>query len=791
MDNNNNNQIQIANQNENGNEKKNLEKKVTKNLIKDYSNLLNGNSFKDFSIFVENKSNPFEIKVHKSILSSRSPFFNESLRQESLSISLNQFNKKEMESILSYIYYGNISFENQENLIQLLEISIYFKLDLLKEIIQKKILNSINYSNFFQFLFQNRNLNLNEIEIKCFELINQNFSQIQNNENLFNLTKEEIIKFIQFKQEKKEIFQFDFFQFLNNWIEKRVNSLRLRKYKHKMNAKKRLFHSFFSLFDKDSISKQDFDKLKQFEIFLPNSFLIHFERAIFQIQDQENQTKIKEKEKKIKENEDRIQRRDKRIRLIESENHATKKENRDLKSENEKKKKEILHLKSENTKKEEEIASLKSQKEIDEKQKPKETRDYQTKEIKDEQSKEIKDEQPKETETKDKQTKETEIKSKEIKDKQTKETKDEQPKEIKDEQPKEIKDEQPKEIKDKQPKETKDEQSKETRDYQPKETDIKPKETKDEKPKNLEQKTSPNENIPSYSLPFKIQQIQTKFRGYDVLLTYWEQNIKFKSIHLKLLNQKIYERMQNKYMHKNLKVGVTYTAKIRTINNHIKRLEKVPNSKRIVLSKLIPNHRTISTVGNRAYLRKPFDIPLEKSHVFTKEKYQTSQRMQSFLLENNLDVEIQGEYTPGQFKCEIDGKSLNFKTVEVTEFVRVGGGYLRFEDYVEKHLKPNLKFVKTKGVGGFLSGGENKTETKDEQTKETKDEQPKETEIKSKETKTKDKQTKDKQPKEIKDEQPKDELKKDEKPKEEIKKDEKPKDEIKKDDLKKDELNKD
>ncbi|KAJ5075351.1 pep-cterm sorting domain-containing protein [Anaeramoeba ignava] len=267
--NNNNNQIENANQNQNENEMKNLEKKVTKNLIKDYSNILNGNSFKDFSIFVENKSNPFEIKVHKSILSSRSPFFNEFLKGQNdiNSISLNQFNKKEMESILSYIYYGNISFVNQENLIQLLEISIYFKLNLLKEIIQKKISNSINYSNFFQFLFQNRNLNSNEIEIKCFELINQNFSQIQNNENLFNLTKEEIIKFIQFKQEKKEIFQFDFFQFLNNWIEKRNQRLKGKKEKEKEKgiAKKRLFHSFFSLFDKDSISKQDFDKLKQFD----------------------------------------------------------------------------------------------------------------------------------------------------------------------------------------------------------------------------------------------------------------------------------------------------------------------------------------------------------------------------------------------------------------------------------------------------------------------------------------------------------------------------------------------
>ncbi|KAJ5069570.1 pep-cterm sorting domain-containing protein [Anaeramoeba ignava] len=362
MDNdNNNNQIENANQNQNENEMKNLEKKVTKNLIKNYSNLLNGNSFKDFSIFVENKSNPFEIKVHKSILSSRSPFFNESLRQESLSISLNQFNKKEMESILSYIYYGNISFENQENLIQLLEISIYFKLNLLKEIIQKKILNSINYSNFFQFLFQNRNLNSNEIEIKCFELINQNFSQIQNNENLFNLTKEEIIKFIQFKQEKKEIFQFDFFQFLNNWIEKRNERLKGKKEKEKEKEKgiekKRLFHSFFSLFDKDSISKQDFDKLKQFDFF-PKSFLVDIQNKVIQDNQKEIENKekeiedkwkkeVEEKNKEIEKKEKEIENKEKEIeekwkKEVEDKNKEIeekwKKENQDLKAEIELKK---------------------------------------------------------------------------------------------------------------------------------------------------------------------------------------------------------------------------------------------------------------------------------------------------------------------------------------------------------------------------------------------------------------------------------------------------------------------
>ncbi|KAJ5077015.1 hypothetical protein M0811_00335 [Anaeramoeba ignava] len=284
---------------------KNLEKKVTKNLIKDYSNLLNGNSFKDFSIFVENKSNPFEIKVHKSILSSRSPFFNKFLREQNDidKIFLDQFNKREMESILSYIYYGNISFENQENLFQLLEISIYFKLNLLKEIIQKKISNSINYSNFFQFLFQNRNLNSNEIEIKCFELINQNFSQVQNNENLFNLTEKEIIKFIQFKQEKKEIFQFDFFHFLNKWIKKRNQRLAQKKVKYF--EKKRLFHSFFSLFDKDSISKRVLAKLKDLDFF-PKSFLINRERKLFQ-ENKKKDKKISSKRKEIRDKKKEIE----------------------------------------------------------------------------------------------------------------------------------------------------------------------------------------------------------------------------------------------------------------------------------------------------------------------------------------------------------------------------------------------------------------------------------------------------------------------------------------------------
>ncbi|KAJ5066549.1 pep-cterm sorting domain-containing protein [Anaeramoeba ignava] len=131
---------------------------------------------------------------------------------------------------------------------------------------------------------ENANQNENENEMKNLE-----------KKNLFNLTKEEIIKFIQFKQEKKEIFQFDFFQFLNNWIEKRNQRLKGKekeKEKEKGIEKKRLFHSFFSLFDKDSISKQDFDKLKQFDFF-PKSFLVDIQNKVIQ----DNQKEIEKKEK--------------------------------------------------------------------------------------------------------------------------------------------------------------------------------------------------------------------------------------------------------------------------------------------------------------------------------------------------------------------------------------------------------------------------------------------------------------------------------------------------------------
>ncbi|KAJ5076396.1 hypothetical protein M0811_06395 [Anaeramoeba ignava] len=65
--------------------------------------------------------------------------------------------------------------------------------------------------------------------------------------------------------------------------------------------KKKLFHSFFSLFDKDSISKQDFVKLKKFDPSLPNSFFINIQNKVIQHNQKENQQMKIEIDKKDKE----------------------------------------------------------------------------------------------------------------------------------------------------------------------------------------------------------------------------------------------------------------------------------------------------------------------------------------------------------------------------------------------------------------------------------------------------------------------------------------------------------
>ncbi|KAJ5080266.1 hypothetical protein M0811_03750 [Anaeramoeba ignava] len=92
-------------------------------------------------------------------------------------------------------------------------------------------------------------------------------------------------------------------------LEKKNERLKGKKEKEKEKEKgiekKRLFHSFFSLFDKDSISKQDFDKLKQFDFF-PKSFLVDIQNKIIQDNQKENQQmKIEIEEKWKKEVEDK------------------------------------------------------------------------------------------------------------------------------------------------------------------------------------------------------------------------------------------------------------------------------------------------------------------------------------------------------------------------------------------------------------------------------------------------------------------------------------------------------
>ncbi|KAJ5068862.1 pep-cterm sorting domain-containing protein [Anaeramoeba ignava] len=310
-----------------------IEKQTKAILFKDYSNLLNGGAFKDFSIFVGEKESKFEFQVHKSILSSRSPFFSAYLKTQKQiqEIFLNQFNKKEMDSILRYIYFGDVTFSEQENLFELLEISTLFQLSFLKNIFENTISNSINQENYFEYFFHNRKLKLVDIEQKCLYLMDQNFAKIKGNPDFLKLTKDEILKLINLRKQNRQTFNLDFFDFLNKWIENQTDSLKGEKTNIKINKRKGLFHSFFSCFTKNDILKPDLEKFKDVDFF-PKSFLLHLQEPRFEIEKKEKQTL----KNQVNQRETEIQKKEKEIKDLKSEIEQKEHDNQDLRTENKK-----------------------------------------------------------------------------------------------------------------------------------------------------------------------------------------------------------------------------------------------------------------------------------------------------------------------------------------------------------------------------------------------------------------------------------------------------------------------
>ncbi|KAJ5068840.1 hypothetical protein M0811_12146 [Anaeramoeba ignava] len=183
---------------------------------------------------------------------------------------------------------------------------------------------------------ENANQNQNENEMKNLEkkFINQFYLQ----DLLFNesLRQESLsISLNQFNKKRNGI----------NFENQRLKGKKEKeKEKEKGIEKKRLFHSFFSLFDKDSISKQDFDKLKQFDFF-PKSFLVDIQNKVIQ----DNQKEIENKEKEIEDKNKEIENKEKEIEDKNKEIEDKNKENQEQKQEIEERwKKEVDDKNKEN-----------------------------------------------------------------------------------------------------------------------------------------------------------------------------------------------------------------------------------------------------------------------------------------------------------------------------------------------------------------------------------------------------------------------------------------------------------
>ncbi|KAJ5069699.1 hypothetical protein M0811_02276 [Anaeramoeba ignava] len=323
-------------------------KQVKENLFQDYTHLYQDNTYQDFSIFVGNPENRFKFQVHKSILSVRTGFFKKYLKKNINQIYFEQFNRVAMKTILDYIYLGDISFLNEKYILELFEISICFEINLLTRILEKEIIENVNKDSFLELLIKNRFLKSQEIENKCWNFIRENFTEIK--EYLMNLNEKEMGIFIEKKQENNDTFDLDFFDFLNRWTEKKLDQLPNQK-EQRAFERKRFFRFFFSRFDKDSVSKEDFEKLQNFNTF-PKTFLITIQKSIIELNEKkvdslqkDNEMKIKEmqaewqQEKEKKENE--MKERESQINLKDEENQTLKKEIEQKENDNEELKKQI------------------------------------------------------------------------------------------------------------------------------------------------------------------------------------------------------------------------------------------------------------------------------------------------------------------------------------------------------------------------------------------------------------------------------------------------------------------
>ncbi|KAJ5076193.1 pep-cterm sorting domain-containing protein [Anaeramoeba ignava] len=199
----------------------------TEKLSKDLENLFNlQNQFNDFDIICKiNENQQTVFKCHKSILSSRSQYFNSLFRSKMKEfhegkIILQDVSKNTLSSILQYFYSGKLEL-TINNAINILIFSVKYLIEELIQSTSNFIIQNCGIETVVDILKISESLDLNDLSISCYNFINSHFIEFSKSSYFYQLEENQILKIISSNDIAAE--ELDIFQFLIDWAKNQEN----------------------------------------------------------------------------------------------------------------------------------------------------------------------------------------------------------------------------------------------------------------------------------------------------------------------------------------------------------------------------------------------------------------------------------------------------------------------------------------------------------------------------------------------------------------------------------------
>uniref|UniRef100_A0A0N5B4Q8 BTB domain-containing protein n=1 Tax=Strongyloides papillosus TaxID=174720 RepID=A0A0N5B4Q8_STREA len=155
---------------------------INNNISNDISTLFNSKRYIDIIL----KIGENEINVHKCILASRSPIFDNLLkygnREASTKIIIVDSNKDAVEAMVNYLYINKISNMNNYTM-DLLRLSDFFCIKGLKLLMECYFINAINSANAIQYLIKADIYSALTLKKWCMMFICFNLEEIMNSDS--------------------------------------------------------------------------------------------------------------------------------------------------------------------------------------------------------------------------------------------------------------------------------------------------------------------------------------------------------------------------------------------------------------------------------------------------------------------------------------------------------------------------------------------------------------------------------------------------------------------------------